>query len=310
MSGLMGAFYRISEWVVRLIVTNLLWLFCNLPILYFTFNILFAPEDVFQESLFVNSVVIAILAPFIFFPSTAAAFSVARKWVMGDLDVPLVRTFFRGFKSNYKMSMLGGLIIVPLWALYAFDYYYYVTTVTPALSYLFLAIGLFLFAFTLHFLSMTVHFNMRLWQLFKNAAVISIGRPLISLGIVIVSGAIIYISLTVFSWMLPFFSSAIIAYVSFRGFYVIYSKAQQLRELNEEQEEEHDGYEERGMYDELERHDKYEEPDEHGQHDKYEKPDEHEQHDKYEEHDVLEDLDKLEGLTEREPGEDNKKARE
>ena len=34
MRGMMGGFYKISEWIMRLSVTNLLWIVCSLPIWY------------------------------------------------------------------------------------------------------------------------------------------------------------------------------------------------------------------------------------------------------------------------------------
>jgi len=233
MSGLMGGFYRISEWVMRIVVTNLLWLFFNLPTIYFTFNILLA-QEYFFEALFVNMIAIGILSPFILFPATAAAFSVVRKWVMGDLDVPLLKTFLRGFKSNYKMSMFGGFVLVPLWALFVFDYFYYVNAVSSVLNYVFIVLGVILLAITINFFSMTVHFHMKFWTLLKNAALITVGRPLISAGIVIVTFALVYLSIAVFTWMIPFCAVSLIAYFSFRGFYIIYSKVQEIKEQEEE----------------------------------------------------------------------------
>lgn len=232
MGGLMGGFYRISEWIMRFSVTNLLWILFNVPVLFFALNILFA-EDLSQ--LIAILIPIAILAPFVTFPATAAMFSVVRKWIMGDADVPLLKTFWKGYKSNYKQSMFGGLVIVPLWAIYIFDFFFYAMEINSVLRYLFIVLGVLLLAFSCHFFSMTVHFHMKFWSIMKNAALIAIGRPLISVGIILINGLILYISFYQLTWLLPFFTASGMAYFSFMGFYHIYNKAQQAREKQEEQ---------------------------------------------------------------------------
>ena len=100
MRGLMGGFYRISEWIMRLAAINLLWVVCSIP---FAFIVLTA--FVSEASAFYSYMVIAlIISPFTLFPATSAMFGVARKWVMGELDIPLFRTYFRIYKENYRQS--------------------------------------------------------------------------------------------------------------------------------------------------------------------------------------------------------------
>jgi uncharacterized membrane protein YesL len=251
MGGIMGGFYRISEWIMRFSVTNLLWIIFNIPVVFFAFNLLFV-ESV--EQLIAVMLPIVVLAPFVLFPATAAMFSVVRKWIMGDTDVPLIKSFWRGYKSNYKQSMLGGLVIVPLWGIFVFDFIFYAMEVSSLLRYLFIVLGVILLAFTFNFFSMTVHFHMKFWAIMKNSALISIGRPLISVGMVLVNGMLLYISFTTFTWLLPFFTGSLAAYVSFLGFYHVYNKAQQIKEREEEkrkQEEERLALEQQGSVDEA-----------------------------------------------------------
>jgi uncharacterized membrane protein YesL len=265
MSGLMGTFYRITEWILRFVVTNLLWVFFNLPNVYFFYNFVMMLTEVdVVTALIVNLLPVAILSPFVLFPATSALFSVVRKWIMDDPDVPLLRMFMKGYKSNYKISMQGGFVFVPLWALYVFDYYYYVNAVSSALSYAFLLIGMFLLAFNIHFFSLAVHFHMRLRDLLKNALFISIGRPLISLGIVLITLAILYISTMIFTWMIPFFAFSIIAYCSFRGFYMIYSKAHEMKGEEDDDLPEESGRSEGGDHAEKDNH-RLNKPSEHEQ---------------------------------------------
>lgn len=231
MGGLMGGFYRLSEWIMRFSVTNILWFIFNIPVVFFSLNILLA-EDL--DMAIMNLIPLAILSPFVLFPATSALFSVVRKWVMGDVDVPLLKTFWRGYKSNYKQSMFGGLVIVPLWIIFAFDFIFYAVQVSSLLRYLFIVLGIILLAFTVNFFSMTVHFHMKFWTILKNSALISIGRPLISFGIVIINGMILFVSFNVFTWLIPFFTVSLIAFISFSGFFHIYNKAQAAKEKEEE----------------------------------------------------------------------------
>src|SRR5690554_780565 len=100
----MGGFYRISEWIMRLSVTNILWVVTAFPVFFCIFSLLFFSSTV--EEVQAWFLPIAVLSPFLLFPSTSAMFALARKWVTGDADVPLFKTFFRSYKENYLQSML------------------------------------------------------------------------------------------------------------------------------------------------------------------------------------------------------------
>jgi uncharacterized membrane protein YesL len=73
---------EISDWLWRLILANLCWLFFTLMG----------------------------LGIFGFFPSTVALFTIVRKWQKNELDVPIWRTFKQVFKKEWKRSNQIGLI--------------------------------------------------------------------------------------------------------------------------------------------------------------------------------------------------------
>lgn len=75
-SGFMGATYRGCEWVMRLAYLNVLWI----------------------------SFTLIGLILFGFFPATAAMFGVTNKWVMGEKDIPVFRTFWRIYRSKFVKS--------------------------------------------------------------------------------------------------------------------------------------------------------------------------------------------------------------
>jgi uncharacterized membrane protein YesL len=232
MKGLMGGLYRISEWIMRFSVTNLLWLVCSIPFFYLALNLLFV-EDIAQ----MNTVLLSmgIVSPFTLFPATAAMFTVVRKWVTGDVDVPLFKTFFRGYKENYVQSMIGGLFFTVVAVIMTFNFMFYwgQSGTAQMLAYLFIAFSIILFVSVFHFFSIMVHFHMKVFQIIKNAILITAGRPIRTLILLISNLFVLYISLAKFHFLVLFFMGSIIAYFSFITFYQIFTKTKQKLEQEE-----------------------------------------------------------------------------
>ncbi|MFC0213786.1 YesL family protein [Paenibacillus chartarius] len=236
MKGLMGGFYRISEWIMRLSVTNVLWIICSIPVFFLLLAAMTSPEDVFMQTL----VLIAIVSPFTLFPATAAMFAVARKWVMGEGDVPLLKTFFRGYKENYLQSMIGGILYVIIGVILIVNYRFYVSQAgtLQLLSVLFITFGVILMASLFNFFSILVHLHMKTLQIVKNALLITIGNPLASVALIVINGLILYISVTQFTFLIPFFMGSLVSAFSFFMFYKSFSRLQQKQQELEEKEQE------------------------------------------------------------------------
>jgi len=215
--------YQISEWIMRFSVINLLWLLFNLPITYLALHVLLGGSmQQVQSSMFA----IAFVMPFVFFPATAAMFGVTRKWIMGDTTVPLLQSFWQYYRKNYVRSLLGGLMIVPIWLGWLFNYFFVVEASASMLVYCGYLIGsALLSAFTVHFFSITVHLHMNLFASLKNSLFVSLGKPVISFGIVLANGLLLYIGFGISTFFLTFFMGSLSAYICFAGFYRIYSKA-------------------------------------------------------------------------------------
>lgn len=250
MRGLMGGFYRISEWIMRLSAINLLWIFCSLPFVFLLIaQLLFLSsqaepviDNVYKLIGFMLPPLITM--PFTLFPASAAMFSVARKWIMGDEDIPLFRSYFRYFKANYKASMIGGLFFVVMLIVLLVNLQFYADTNSWLSSFrlLFLVFIVILLASAINFLSFVSHFEMTTWMLIKNSIFFTIGRPLTTIYLLASNFAILYISTVQFQFLIPFFMGSLMAIVSFWGFYRVINK---LREKEEErmkqQEEEQNG---------------------------------------------------------------------
>jgi uncharacterized membrane protein YesL len=249
--GIMGGFYRISEWIMRLSVINVLWVLCSIPV----FFLLLAGLTSQSADAFVQMIpLLAIVVPFTLFPATSAMFAVARKWVTGEEDVPLLKTFFRGYKENYIQSMVGGIIFVLIFVIIYVNYRFYVGqgNTLKLLSIVFIAFTIVVSTALFNFFSIMVHLHMKVLQIIKNAILITIGNPINSIMILICNGVIVYISVVKFTFLIPFFMGSIMATFTFwqfyRGFQKLQSKQQALeekeRERNEELEKEKTGNDE------------------------------------------------------------------
>ncbi len=228
MTGLMGGMNRLFEWIMRLSVVNILWITFNLPISYLFFLIPFT-ED--QSALIVFLFTIAVLAPFVFFPATSAMFGVVRKWIMGELDVPLVKSYWKYYKENYVRSLTGGIILTIIWIIWGVDFFL-LSKNNVIVSGFFLVGFLFLFLMTVFFFSNTVHAELKLMASIKKSFFFTMLYPLINLTLLVLSGAIIYISVELFTFIIPFFMGTLITYISFFAYHQktekVYSKISKL----------------------------------------------------------------------------------
>jgi len=226
MNGLMGGLYRICEWIMRFSVINVLWVICSIPFLLAALPVL-TVENTGQLTMVL--IISGVIAPFVLFPATAAMFTVARKWVLGDVDVPLFKTYFRGYKENYRQSMFGGIIYSLLFLLFVVNMRFYaeLTNSLQFLSVMFLVLIAVLCVSLFHFFSILSHLHMSVFQIIKSSLLITIGRPLTSIMIAITSAVILYISFFHFQWLLMFFSGSLIAYSSFFYFHRMFVKLQE-----------------------------------------------------------------------------------
>ncbi|UKS24033.1 DUF624 domain-containing protein [Paenibacillus sp. HWE-109] len=235
--GVMGGLYRISEWIMRLSVINLLWLICSIPVFFFAFMGLVSPSPDALKSMLP---ILAILAPFTLFPATSAMFAVARKWVTGEEDVPLLKTFFRSYKENYLQSMVGGIFFVIIFVVIAVNYFFYLKQGSSlrVLAILFIAFTVIIIISLFNFFSIMVHLHMKIFQILKNSILITIGNPINSIVLLICNGVIFYICLTKFNFFLVvFFMGSIMATFSFWQFNRSFTKLQTKQQALEEKEQ-------------------------------------------------------------------------
>ena len=245
MKGFAGGFYRISEWIMRLSAINLLWLFCSLPVVFLTFLQLIAFMNMEEVGsilvLAFNPFALASLAiaPFTFFPATAAMFSVARKWVTGDADVPLFRSFFRYFKENYKVSLLGGLVFELLYAVFLVNFQFYSSQQNwlGNLNLVFLVFLALLAAVALNYFCYVAHFDLPFRKLLRNSALITVAKLPNTISILVVNAAILYISFKPrLMFLAIFFTGSVVALFTFWSFHRMITKIQEkMAELEDDE---------------------------------------------------------------------------
>lgn len=228
--GLMGGLYKITEWISRIAVSNLLWLLCSFPFFFVAITkyllLVTSPEQTETMTLYV----MMILAPVTLFPATSALFAVTRKWVMGEADVSVVKTFFKGYKDNYKQSLVGGIFYTLLFVIVIVDYKVYMNQLgAQMIGMAMLIFMLILIISMFNFFSMVTHYHMKTFQILKNSMLLTLIRPLRILSTVICVGALGVITAK-FPFLILFGFGSLSAYIAFFNFYATYNKMQQIAE--------------------------------------------------------------------------------
>ncbi|HLS61372.1 MAG TPA: DUF624 domain-containing protein [Virgibacillus sp.] len=210
--------FKLSEWFMNFSVTNMCWFIFNLPIVILVINILFTEES---DHVLRVSLLLIVSTPFMFFPATTAMFALAREWILNQEQDSLIKTYLRFYKENYKKSVFGGFIITGMWVIWIVNFYY-VKDVSTILMFAVLILGLVLYVFTIHFFSVSVHYQEKLLILIRNAFLLTVGSPVLFFVILITNGLLFYISLNGFIMFVPFFTGSLIAFISFSAFYRLY----------------------------------------------------------------------------------------
>jgi len=226
----MGGFYRISEWIMRLSAINLLWIICSFPVFFLILSMMMTPADQLTADYFKQLfLLVGIVSPFTLVPASAAMFGVARKWVMGDEDVPLWKTYWKNYRDNYKQAMIGSLAFTIIGVVLSVNYTFYMgqSGILRSLSIMFIVLMVFLLGAFLNFLSILVHLHMGTFQIVKNSVLITVGQPINTIMLLVMNGVIGYISFTVLNgFLIVFFTGSVMAIASFWNFQRSFTRIQ------------------------------------------------------------------------------------
>lgn len=220
-TGFTGIVYRITDWIMKFVVVNIMWLVFNLPLVYVVFTVLIVGEI---ENLVLLILPFTIFTPLLLFPATMAMFATVREWIIKEKESGLLlKAFGRHYKEYYKQSVVAGLLFTLIWLIWLADIYF-LSSVHILFVYLFIAIGSVLFVYTVTFFSVNVHYVGNLRVTLKNAFLITLTGPGLLILIVLINFVTLYTSLYAFRFLLVFFTFSVSAFLSFGAFNMLYIK--------------------------------------------------------------------------------------
>lgn len=147
----MAAINKFFDWVARLALLNVLWL---------VFTVLG-------------------IGVFGLFPSFAATFTVTRKWVSGETDIPVVKTFWHSYKKEFiKSNGLGYIMALIGYILYLDFVFLTVSESTTILTIPFILITIIFLLTLLYVFPVFVYYDMKIIQVIKNSFFIMVLNPL------------------------------------------------------------------------------------------------------------------------------------
>ncbi len=150
--GVMGGVNNVLEWITRLVLLNILWIFFSL----------------------LGFIVLG------FFPATVSMFAVVRRWAMGEMDISITKVFWRSYKKEFIKSNILGAVILLVGTVLVIDYHFLQQAspqIQNLLSVPFLIISILFVCVLFYIFPMYVHYDLKILQVFKNSFFIMIMRP-------------------------------------------------------------------------------------------------------------------------------------
>lgn len=188
MGGFTGGLFRFSEWAMKLAYLNILWIL---------FSILG-------------------LGAFGVMPATVATFTIARKWLKLEEDIPIGKTFFSTYKKEFVKSNRIGFILAIIGMILYVNYHYLQVIENPFIHIvvvsLILMMSFFYGILCLYIVPVYVHFDLKLSQYFKYALMIGIMNIHLTI-IMVVTIYLLYLFLIFIPGLIPVFVVSLLALV-------------------------------------------------------------------------------------------------
>jgi uncharacterized membrane protein YesL len=194
----MSGLYGLTEWITRFAYVNLLWI---------SFSIMG-------------------LVIFGFCPATVAMFTILRKWIMGEPDIPVFKTFWNTYKTEFFRSNGLGIVFVLVAGLVFADLYYMRINQNNFLKLSHIPLYLFIFAAlmtAIYIFPVYVHYNVRFLQIFKNSFLIMLINPINNIIILLGITAVFFV-LKVLPALLFFFGGSVSAGIIMASCYLSFQK--------------------------------------------------------------------------------------
>lgn len=131
-----------------------------------------------------------------FFPATVSLFTIIRKWLMGEKDFPIFRTFWKTFKSEFLRSNGLGLLVALVSGLIVLDLVFMKNLGNDFTSAIQIPLYMFIFAVgmtLLYLIPVYVHYELKLFQMVKNSFLIMLINPLENLVMIMGIAAMFFV---------------------------------------------------------------------------------------------------------------------
>jgi len=194
----MRGLFTLTEWITKFAYVNLLWIgFSLLGLVFLGLS-----------------------------PATVAMFTVMRKWMMGESDIPVFQTFWATFKKEFLRSTGLGIVVALLTGLIFIDLSYMKIDHSNFLQLTHIPLYLLILAIIMtvfYIFPVYVHYNVTFIQLFKNAFFIMLVNPISNLVMLIGVAAAIYV-MSVLPGLLFFFGASSTAAIIMAACYLAFQK--------------------------------------------------------------------------------------
>ncbi|WP_443126994.1 YesL family protein [Gracilibacillus sp. D59] len=161
-----------------------------------------------------------------FFPATVAMFTIVRRWIKGDVEVPIFKTCWDCFKKNlFKANILGYISAAGGVVLYL-DYLLVKHISGPiqiVLMFLLITISFYYVMVVFYVFPVYVHYDIRLMECFKYAFVIGSSYPLRTIYMAFATFVIYFVTVSL-PVVFLFFSGSILSLLLMRFTYVAFEK--------------------------------------------------------------------------------------
>jgi uncharacterized membrane protein YesL len=207
MNTLANRAYAAAEWITKFAYINLLWMGFSLA----------------------GLIVLG------FFPATIAMFTIIRKWLKGETDIPIFSTFWTTWKSEFFRSNGLGLLVAAAGGIIALNLVFIKSSGQSFANVIQIPIYLFMFAATLtifYLFPVYVHYELKFFQMVKNSFLMMLISPIEN--IVMIAGIMAVLLMVKFIPALGFFfGGSLAAAVIMSAGYLVFGKMERKRSLSE-----------------------------------------------------------------------------
>jgi uncharacterized membrane protein YesL len=200
---LLTGIYNLCKWITHFAYMNILWVLFTL----------------------LGGVVFGII------PSTVAMFAIARKTAMGEEDIPVFKTYWGTYRSEFLRSNLLGLILTVMGLVWYFDLHFFRQfegSIYTLMNFAMMMLGMVFFILLIYVFPVYVHYDLKLYQYLTYALKIGFLRPS-SVVFMFVGTICTYYFLIYLPGLIPLFGITFFVYFNM---WIAYKSFQNIEEVS------------------------------------------------------------------------------